>query len=647
MSIGTSQAEQDILARLASDDPDEARGAAFEAGDMELASAVDLLVRHIQSENLGVQEAAENALRRIRGAAAVAAVAPLLRSEDAPVRNSAMDILREIGSDDIKILAALLHDDDPDIRIFAADILGTSNSPVAVSILCEALEHDPEVNVRYQVCISLGSLGSADAAPALSGALRDEEWVQFAAVEALAKIRAESCVDILISALQDCSELVASTIINALGEMGNVRAVPILLQRLDTSSGPLRNTIVKASVQILGAPSLGLFAPKELATFRSYLLVALTDEDEEIVQAALTGLSGLGDVEATRAVLRLAGRLDPMREHDLLLSALHCLTAIGYNEGLREGLASGDEQIVRAAVEVCGNVGCRRCAGLLVEAFETLDRDMRRAAAHHLSRIGDKSDVSFFMELLENADDPHIIKEALHFLGVQTSCVNSSPLLLRCIEHPYDDVKEAALEACLALHDDEVNARLTGMAHDADPVRRMMAVYSMGRINAGDYLSSLEEALEDPVPDIRKVALEAIGGLCGEDPKRFELLAPRLSDESREVRLGLVELAGEVVTPESTDLLAKALDDSDDWVRIRAVESLGRRRVAKVLPELVHMLEDGELLVTLKIIEALGAIGGKTAFRALLSLTGHEDPDVQRAVAEAIAHIREEQGEDF
>lgn len=133
----------------------------------------------------------------------------------------------------------------------------------------------------------------------------------------------------------------------------------------------------------------------------------------------------------------------------------------------------------------------------------------------------------------------------------------------------------------------------------------------------------------------------------GKIRKRFELLAPRLSDESREVRLGLVELAGEVVTPESTDLLAKALDDSDDWVRIRAVESLGRRRVAKVLPELVHMLEDGELLVTLKIIEALGAIGGKTAFRALLSLTGHEDPDVQRAVAEAIAHIREEQGEDF
>lgn len=647
MSISASQAEQDVLAKLSSDDPDEMRSAAFEAGDLGLESAVLPLVRLIESQNLGVQEAAENALRRIRGGTAVKAVAPLLRCEDAAVRNSAMDILREIGSDDIKVLQALLHDEDPDIRIFASDILGSSGSSVAVAILCDALAQDPEVNVRYQVCISLGELGSVAAAQSLSKALKDEEWVQFAAVEALAKIRADSCVDILIGALQDCSELVASTIISALGEMGNVRAVPILLQRLDSASGPLRNKTVKAIVQILGAPSLGLFAPKELATFRTYLIVALADEDEEIVEAALTGLSGLGDTEATRAVLKLVARLDPMREHDLLLSTLRCLTAIGYNAGLREGLLSGNEQVARAVVEVSGNIGCRRCAGLLVEKFDGMERDMQHVAAHHLARMGDTSDVSFFMDLLERTEDSHIIKEALHFLGVQAGCVASAPLIMRYLDHPYDDVKEAALEASLALRDPEVNAKLTGMSGSSEPLKRMMAVYSMGRIDARDYLDLLKEALEDEIPDIRKIALESIGGLCEERPELLETLLPRLNDESREVRLALVELAGQLVTLESTELLIKALSDADNWVRIRAVESLGRRRVSRVLPQLVQMLDENELLVTLKIIEALGTIGGKTAFRALLSLTGHEDPDVQRAVAEAIAHIREEQGEDF
>lgn len=643
----TSQTEQEILAKLASDDPDEVRSAAFEAGDMELVSAVEPLVRHIQSNNLGVQEAAENALRRIRGSATVTAVAPLLRSEDAAIRNSAMDILREIGSDDVRMLAALVHDDDPDVRIFAADILGTSDSPLAVATLCDALAKDPEVNVRYQICISLGELGSVQAAETLSKALKDEEWVQFAAVEALAKIRADSCVDILLNAMKSCSELVASTIINALGEMGNVRAVPILLHRLDTASGPLRNKAVKAIVQILGAPSLGLFAPKELETFRTYLLVALTDEDEEIVESALTGLSGVGDIEATRAVLKLLEHLDPMREDDLLLSALHCLTAIGYNEGLREGLQSDNEQVIRAIVEVCGTIGDRPCIELLVEIFDKLDRDMQRIAAHYLARNGDQSDVKFFTHVLENTNDSHVLKEALHFLGVQIQCKEAAPQLLKALDNPYDDVKEAALEACLGLNDPEVNETLTSMDHDDNPLKRMMAVYSMGKIDASKYISALEDALGDPVPDIRKVALESIGSLCGEEPKYFAMLTQCLNDENQAVRLALVDLAGQIQTPETTELLTQALNDEDNWVCIRAVESLGRRRVAKILPKLVQMLERNDVLVTLKIIEALGSIGGKTAFRALLALTGHEDPDVRTAVADAIAHIREEQGEDF
>lgn len=647
MSKFTSQQEQEILAKLASEDPDEVRSAAFEAGDLEVESAVGILVKQIQSRNLGVQEAAESALRRIRGTKSVAAVAPLLRSEDAAVRNSAMDILREIGSDGVITLTKLLHDDDPDVRIFAADILGSTSSSLALESLCNALDGENEVNVRYQICVSLGELGSVDAAPTLRKAMSDEEWVQFAAVEALAKIRADSAVDILISSMQTCSDLVASTIIGALGEMGNVRAVPILLRRLDTASGPLRNKAVKAIVQILGAPSLGLFAPKELSTFRNYLLIALTDEDNDIVEAALTGLSSVGDMESTRAILKLIGRLDPMKDDELLIAALHCLTSIGYNEGLREGLTSNNEQILRSIVEVCGNIGCRQSVTLLKDAFEQLDPDMQRVAAHHLAAIADHEDVPFFLDLLQNMQDPQIIREALSFLGGKAACVEAAPTLLAELDHPNDDVKEAALEACLALHNDEVNAYLTGMYHDGDSLRRIMAVYSMGQINPRNYLDSLEEALGDPIPDIRKLALEAIGTLCHEQPEKLDLLASALNDESSDVRLALVELAGEIGSDQAINILLEALGDSDSWVRIRAVESLGRYKVSSALPQLIGMLDNNDLLVTLKIIETLGMIGGKTAFRALLAMTGHEDPDVQRAVSEAIDHIREEQGEDF
>ena len=198
MSDVDAQKEQDVLKRLASEDASEARQAAFEAGDLRLESAVPLLVKHFESSSVGVQEASERALRQIRGATVVHAVIPLLRSQDAVVRNIAMDVLREIGVDDLTTLTKLLYDPDPDIRIFIADILGSSDSSMALAPLCDVLLHDPEVNVRYQAAVSLGELRRPEAVESLRQALGDEEWVQYAVMEALAKIKDGSCVDVLV-----------------------------------------------------------------------------------------------------------------------------------------------------------------------------------------------------------------------------------------------------------------------------------------------------------------------------------------------------------------------------------------------------------------------------------------------------------------
>ena len=75
-------------------------------------------------------------MRRIGGSGAVRSVIPLLRCEEAPARNLAMDILREIGNQDFAALVELLRDDDPDVRIFSSDILGSTDNAMAVSTLC-------------------------------------------------------------------------------------------------------------------------------------------------------------------------------------------------------------------------------------------------------------------------------------------------------------------------------------------------------------------------------------------------------------------------------------------------------------------------------------------------------------------------------
>jgi HEAT repeat protein len=640
--------EASVLAALSGSDPMDQRSAAFEAAELNMKEAVPRLAELICSSNLGVQEAAEGALLSIRGKEVVSQIIPLLRSDDASVRNSAMEILRRIGVDNIRALSALINDPDPDIRIFTADILGSVGTHLSLELLTHALLDDKEVNVRYQAAISLGMLGMSEAADSLRQVLNDdEEWVRFAAVEALTNIRAESCVDIFVQALPKSSPLLASTIVDALGEMKNFKAVPLLLRRLDESSGPLRNKEIKAIVQILGANSLVLLGEKDIAKLRPYLLAALKDSDKDVVASAMEGLSAIGDAKGTREVIALINRLDPVRDQKLLHAATQCIASIGLNGDLVKALSSSNETVVRAGIEALGNIDSERSANVLADAFWNLDRDMQRLAIDLLSQIATEEHIHFFETVLGKNSDAHVLQKALYFLGNTMHRVRSGPLLLNFLAHPYNDVKDVALEACLALNSPEVNAHLIGLGDSDDPVMRMMAVYSMGRIDCEANIAGLKKALHDPEPDIRKVALSALSANAAQVEDHLDLIAPLLKDENRLVRLAVVETISICATPGAINILFTALDDNDDWVKIRAAETLAGYGQTAAVPKLIDMLHHANPMVIFKVIEALSMIGGNAAFRALLdAATNNENQDVAQAAIDAVARIRREHRED-
>jgi HEAT repeat protein len=634
-----------LLSQLESGDVELEREAAFTAGEAGVEAAVPLLAKLVQSQNLGVQEAADRSLRKIGGPAVVRAVAPLLRSDDPPARNIAMDVMREIGDQDFPTLVELLHDQDPDMRIFASDIIGSTDNMQAVAPLCDALLKDPEVNVRYQAAVSLGTLGKPEAAKCLNKALADDEWVQFAVIESLAKIRDESSVSALVGALGKSTDLVASMIVDALGEIGNVKAVTMLIKRLDDSPAALRNKICKAVVKILGGKSLKLLTEHELIKFREYLLDALDDEDTDIQDAAIHGLAFVGGEKASLAVLELTISLDPDRDQDRLELAVGSLTSMGASPALREAVSTGQPAVALVAVKVLTRIGGQSVAELFMDCFWKRDRDVQREIASALIQIGGEDAVDFFLDVLARHEDGTVLKSALVFLGQKMRVARAADPIFSLLQHPFDDVKEAALDACVALDGPDMALRFREMAKSAEPLDRLMAVYALGKIDLDGNIEQLKAALEDEVPDIRKVALEAVAELCGRGPEGMELLVSRLSDESREVRLAVVEQIGRCPQSEGTPYLIQALDDPDDWVRIRAMEALGSRIAREAVPKLVNLLESPNKLVALRVMETLGEIGGNVAFRALLEVLNSEDQELTEAAEAAISKIQEEQGE--
>jgi len=638
---------REYVSLLKSDDKEVVREGAFRAGEDNCIEAVPVLAQLLQTNHLGIQEAADSSLRKIGGKETVQAVLPLLRSDDAPVRNLSMDILREVGCQDMASLIDLVHDEDADIRIFVSDILGSTDNLLAVEPLCEALLKDPEVNVRYQAAVSLGELGKPEAAPCLNKAINDEEWVQYSVIEALTKIGHSSSVDAMVKALDKASDLVASMIIDSLGEMGNVKAVTMLLKRMDDSHTALRNKIVKAVVKILGGKSLTLLSAEEQERFRQYLLVALTDEDEEIQDAAIQGLAYVGGEKATEGILQIASALDPDQDHERLSTTVGYLAEIGVTDALKAGLMSDDQNIARVAVEALSKISPEACDTehavclLLMEAFWQVSLPVQRQIISVAAERGNEDGKDFFIKVLDEHTDGTVLKGAVYLLGEKLQLAEVADKIFPLLHHQYDDVKEAALEACIAIDGEEVRERFQAMFESEEPVDRLMSVYALGKLGAMDNVEVLKRGLEDEIPDIRKVAVEALASSCDISGTWKSLVLGKLTDENKEVRLTVIEALGSCFTDDLVPHLAGALDDEDDWVKIRAVDALGEQKSEQVVDKLILMLENPNRFVVMKVIEALGNIGGSAAFAALLEIANSDEYELVNAAESAIANIHE------
>lgn len=109
------------------------------------------------------------------------------------------------------------------------------------------------------------------------------------------------------------------------------------------------------------------------------------------------------------------------------------------------------------------------------------------------------------------------------------------------------------------------------------------------------------------------------------------------------MRQTVVEIMGKCFSPEILPHLVQALHDDDDWVKVRALEALGQHRVKEAIPDVVALMENPNKLIAIRAIECLGNIGGTSAFRALLAVSGGEDYELMDAAEAAIAKIQDEQ----
>ena len=315
-----------LLIHCVHDATEDVRRAAIESiPNFEDESLVPLLTTALRDDSAKIRTAAAQSLGHVEEVAAVPDLIQALTDSDAWVRYYAVRALGRIRSpESIDALACALREDKaPQVRIAAADALGSMGGRRVVTILAPFVDsEDPDL--ARAALLALGVVGYPDALGPILNALRSEDSLRrLDAVRAIAARRDNKAADVLQwTAATDPSDGVAEAAIEALSKMATAESIAALLRL--ASDRRLREKAI-AAISGLGPGHLeginaGLSSP-QLETRRAVvealgrmrhpqaseaIRTALDDERPEVRVSALLALRRLGSLISEKKVWNMA-----------------------------------------------------------------------------------------------------------------------------------------------------------------------------------------------------------------------------------------------------------------------------------------------------------------------------------------------------
>jgi len=188
---------KELVCVLKTGDENERLHAALAMG--AYPASATLLVEQLPRETaISVRRAILDTLMRLDAPAAIRGLTDYLRCEHVALRNEVIEVLRALGARGDRgsamapVLTTLLADPDPDLRIFAVNILESVRHPHVEQWLIDAIERDQQVNVcaaALDLLCKMGTEAATEPLLRLKARFPSEAYIQFAADLALQRIR--------------------------------------------------------------------------------------------------------------------------------------------------------------------------------------------------------------------------------------------------------------------------------------------------------------------------------------------------------------------------------------------------------------------------------------------------------------------------
>jgi HEAT repeat protein len=529
----------DLLARAKERDKDKIQSridAIMGLADFgpKAAPALPDLIEALQDKNEDLRLNAAIALGKI-GSPAIEEVAKLLKSTDDATRFYAVWTIGAIGPDakaQAPTVIAMLADKNVDVRRKAAFTLGrlTASPEKTIAALVEAFKDEsPEVRqaagealskfgkasvpslmdllksgnagARHQAATSIGDIGAEakDAIPLLKNLFlskdaKNQDHLHFA--QMIAKVGGKEGVAALEAGFKDERPEVRQAAAQSLQTIG-ADAVGVLIDGLGSKNVEVRRL------------SAGTLMPMRIGdkSVVIALAYALSDEDDQVRQNAISGLAQLG-VPAKMGAAKIKGALTDLNPN-VRQQAYFLLQSLNENpqDALKKGLESKDGKVRINTASLMVSVGfdVNSAIPVLVDGLTNDDLGLKMQAAFTLAQTGRERDkvVPIFIDGLKHKSMGVRIQAAQGLQRIGNSGDKAHKALVAALGDSEAGVRQQVLWALQNQGDlKAILPELVKLSKDKDAGIRGNIVWLLARTGE-DGLPPLVDMLKDSDVNVR------------------------------------------------------------------------------------------------------------------------------------------------
>jgi len=671
-----------LLASLTSLDPETRRLAVQRLQDEDVDGVGELLVRALGDEDWRVRkEAAQVARSAPRRAEVVSAVVAALDDHtNIGLRNAAVEALVLIGRDAIPAAVRALESLDADGRKLAVEVLGGVPDLEGTRALVRALDHDDDPNVRMTAAEALrnarlaGEDARALAIGGLKRALAPARGVtpaqRLSALEALIALEADLQWTEIAPLLEE--PLLRRTAITTAARCKDDAAIVALLKLIATSTdGLARDAAVALAETALGDPpdpGVQRLVRDVLDTKAHAQLCRWLSEDGERVRGAALVLLGvvaqpsdagllaraLGDPaleERAASALSLMGQAAAL---PLLLEArtlTHSAAAIAVSLAseliqettpehlarFRDALSHPAPDVVSAAIDALGAFGdeedLARAESLAISDDARVASSARAALAALSSRLPREA-VSRAEAI---APDSTRATAACVMLQGSASKLSPSPSVITYLKRALASgdarARRAAVEALATTSTAEAKVALALALADEEPTVQVAAIRALGALKHAAPIVTLLASAKDV-----EIVGAAYRALAAADPDQAVVEAKsalgRANLPAASVAVGAIS---SISGPQRDEVMLLALEHHDEEVVRAALSGLVAPLDARTIARLGLVLDHSSRGLRRATAELLGQDGSAAAEALLQARCEREtDASVRDALLDAI-----------